>query len=290
MALSSPAAGRTPISPFFNGTLPTCDGASARRGDARLLWFGMTETEDGSDLAGASRERYVRSMFDRIASPYDRLNRLISFGRDEAWRAHALGMLGVNAGDQVADLGTGTGDLYLQLLERVGAEGRVYGVDIAQNMLDIARTKAREIVPDDRIELHLGAAADTGLESASLDAVCMSWVLRNVGDRNAVYAEVLRVLKPGGGFLCLDTSRPSLAPVRWASALHLRGLMPLIVKGAGGDMEAYRYLTASTAKFPMKKALADEMRNAGFEVERIKSYALGCIAAHIARKPKGSRP
>lgn len=250
----------------------------------------MNETEDGSTLAGASRERYVRTMFDRIASPYDRLNRLISFGRDEAWRARSLELLGVGPGDRVADLGTGTGDLYLQLLDRVGAEGEVIGLDIAANMLDIARSKALTRHPEDRIHLAVRSAAETGLEDASLDAVCMSWVLRNVGDRNEVYAEILRVLRPGGGFLCLDTSRPSFAPLRWATALHLRGTMPLIVRGVGGDMEAYRYLTESTAKFPMKRALADEMEAAGFEVERIKSFAVGCIAAHIARKPGGTTP
>jgi demethylmenaquinone methyltransferase / 2-methoxy-6-polyprenyl-1,4-benzoquinol methylase len=246
----------------------------------------MSETEDGSTLVGESRERYVRSMFDRIASPYDRLNRLISFGRDEAWRAASLDMLGVREGQHIADLGTGTGDLYLQLLERVGASGRVIGLDIAANMLEIAGEKARALHPAEQIDLRVASAAETGLEDASLDAVCMSWVLRNVGDRDAVYAEVLRILKPGGGFLCLDTSRNSFAPIRWASNIHLRGFMPLIVRGVGGDMDAYRYLTESTARFPMKRELAAEMKAAGFEVDRVRGFALGCIAAHVVRKPE----
>ncbi|MEZ6195456.1 MAG: ubiquinone/menaquinone biosynthesis methyltransferase [Planctomycetota bacterium] len=245
----------------------------------------MNQVDDPAELTGESRERYVRAMFDRIATPYDRLNRLISLGRDEAWRREALDMAGVGPGARVVDLGTGTGDLYLQLRERVGPTGAVIGIDLSPNMLEIARRKAELRPEGPAIDLREGNAQTTGLADASVDFATMAWVLRNVGDRRAAYAELRRILRPGGRFVCLDTSRPDFAPARWGSALYCRGVMPVIVLAAGGDMDAYRYLTSSTARFPMRRELENEMRDAGLVNVSSRPFCLGSIAAHVAENP-----
>lgn len=244
----------------------------------------MAATFDGSTLQGKEREEYVRKLFNEIAEPYDRLNRIISLGRDLAWRRRALDWAELGEGISAVDLGTGTGDFFLLLHERAGANGSVIGLDLAEQMLTVAREKAAAALGEQEFDLRVASAADTGLPSASADVVTMGWVLRNVGDRAAVYREVLRILRPGGKFLCIDMSQPDFAPLRWAAAVYLRLVMPGVIRLCGGDLEAYRYLARSTTRFPRKGELADEWRQAGFEEVRVRSFMLGQIGVHLGQK------
>ncbi|MEK6238554.1 MAG: ubiquinone/menaquinone biosynthesis methyltransferase [Planctomycetales bacterium] len=244
----------------------------------------MTTPIDGSQLTGSQREKYVTQLFNDVAGPYDKLNRIISLGRDPIWRRKALRFAGVQPGMNAADLGTGTGDFYLLLKHCVGPTGTVAGVDIADNMLAVARQKAEAAFPDDEHDLRIGSAAESGLPDESMDLVTMGWVLRNVGDRAAVYREVQRILKPSGKFLCVDMSHPDFPPLRWGAACYMRFAMPLMVRLCGGDMDAYRYLAKSTARFPGKSQLAEEFREAVFADAKVQSFMLGQIAAHLAEK------
>lgn len=242
------------------------------------------ESTDGSLLQGPDRERYVRELFNRIAKPYDRLNRVISLGRDSAWRRAVLDRIGVHAGMHAVDLGTGTGDFFLLLRERVGPSGTVTGIDLSPEMLEVARAKA-ERTGGRNAELRVGNAAATGLPDASADVVTMGWVLRNVGERAAVYREVLRILRPGGTFVSLDMSQPDSAFVRFGSTVYMNTFMPLVVRLVGGDYEAYTYLARSTARFPRKAELAAEWTAAGFADVSIRSFMAGSIAAHFGKRP-----
>lgn len=240
---------------------------------------------DGSQLRGRERETFVAGMFDRIASAYDSLNRVISFGQDLRWRRIALQRAGVPVGGAAVDLGTGTGDFFILLREAVGAAGTVTGIDIAAGMLEIARTKAAQAFPDGSHDLRLGGADRTDLPAGFADVVTMGWVLRNVGDRQAVYREVLRILKPGGKFVCLDMSQSDFAPLRWGASAYLNLVMPIVVRLIGGDRSAYEYLAKSTASFPRKRELAREWEAAGFARVEVGSFMLGGIGLHIGVKP-----
>lgn len=234
-------------------------------------------------LEGREKERAVERMFDEIATPYDRLNRLISLGRDAAWRRKLVARSGVRPGDRVADLGTGTGDLALLFAETTGPEGEVVGVDIAAGMLALAEAKGR--ARGRGIHLARASASATGLPDAWADVASMGFVLRNVVDRPAVYAEALRVLAPGGRFLVLDTSHPSHWPGRIGFALYRHALMPLLARLAGGELSAYRYLAQSTDRFPPPGPLAEECRAAGFTEVTTERLMMGSIVLLRAVKP-----
>ncbi|MAG56824.1 MAG: hypothetical protein CMJ83_11075 [Planctomycetes bacterium] len=238
-------------------------------------------TSAGWELQGAARERYVGDLFDRIARPYDRLNRVISLGRDRRWRRVAVTMSGAQPGDRVADVGTGTGDLGIAFAQHVDRAGQVVGIDLSAGMLAVAREKrAQADVPWYR--LVRGTAAATGLPPAWADVVSMGWVLRNVGDREAAYAEIHRVLKPGGRVVVVDMSRPR-GPLRRAGFWMFRHVvMPPLARLSGGDRSAYRYLAGSTDGFPDGPALADELREAGFADVRWRPLMMGAIAVHVA--------
>jgi demethylmenaquinone methyltransferase/2-methoxy-6-polyprenyl-1,4-benzoquinol methylase len=237
---------------------------------------------DGAALGGRDREAYVARLFDKIAGPYDRLNRLISLGRDRSWRRLAVQMAGVAPGNSVADLGCGTGDFILAALPALEGRGTVVGIDLAANMLEVARAKVEPVRGAVPVELRCGNAAETGLPDGWADVVLMGWVVRNLGDRRASYSEMLRVLKPGGRFVCLDSSKPESAVMRAGFGAYLHGVMPLVVRLCGGDRDAYRYLTASTERFLTARELAAELRAAGFQDVTHRSLMGGAMAIHRA--------
>ena len=84
-------------------------------------------------LSGAAKEVYVRAMFGRIARHYDRLNRLLSAGRDLAWRRLAADLADLPPGGLALDVATGTGDLAMELARRT-LNGRVVGLDFSPPM------------------------------------------------------------------------------------------------------------------------------------------------------------
>jgi len=236
---------------------------------------------DGAALRGRERELYVEQMFNRIAEPYDDLNRVISMGRDQRWRRLVVDMGGIGPGQSVLDLGTGTGDLAEAARVRVGETGRVLGLDLSENMLAVARQKiARHGWSN--VVVRRGNAEATEVPDASVDVVTMGWVLRNVGDRAATYREIRRVLKPGGRFVSLDMSKPESAFVRAGFHLYLRTLMPLFVRMQSGDGPAYRYLKRTTEEFLTARELAAEMRAGGFGHVDFRTLMLSTMAIHVA--------
>lgn len=236
---------------------------------------------DGSILSGEEREVYVERMFDRIAQPYDRLNRILSLGRDQAWRRRVVRHLSLSEDSKVCDLGTGTGDLALTLKESLGPAGRVVGVDLSGGMLAVAEEK-RKASGVEGILFARGSAAEIPVPENWADGISMGWVLRNVGDRGAVYAEVQRALRPGGRFVVIDMSRPRFWPSRAGFWVFRHLMMPLIVRLAGAEREAFRYLATSTDRFPRAPELADEMRAAGFASVEHHGLMGGSIAVHVA--------
>jgi demethylmenaquinone methyltransferase/2-methoxy-6-polyprenyl-1,4-benzoquinol methylase len=239
---------------------------------------------DAHSLRNPVPEATVRRLFSEIAGPYDRLNRAISLGRDRAWRRRLVALSGVEPGATVADLGTGTGDLALEFARKVGPHGRVIALDLAVPMLRLAVAKSRAArgVPP---RFLVASAAATGLADASCDVAAMAWVLRNVADRALAYAEVLRILRPGGRFLCIDMSRPSGLLPRAGFFLYRHLLLPLIVALGGGRARAYRYLARSTDRFPDRVALAREWQAAGFVDVQSHPLSLGAVCIHRGLKP-----
>jgi demethylmenaquinone methyltransferase/2-methoxy-6-polyprenyl-1,4-benzoquinol methylase len=234
--------------------------------------------------SGGEREHSVERMFDAISGPYDRLNRLLSLGRDQAWRRRVARALELRPGEVVCDLGTGTGDLALEVARVLAPGGVVVGLDLSFGMMREGLGKRPRAAP-----AHLGFAranaAQAPLADGSVDGVSMGWVLRNVGDREAVYREVLRILRPGRRFVVIDMSRPT-GPVSRAGFWAFRHLlMPVLARIAGGEKDAYRYLASSTDSFPRRAEIAAEMERAGFELLRSRSLMLGAIALWVARKP-----
>lgn len=204
--------------------------------------------------AGAEKRAAVQAMFDRIAPRYDALNRLLTGGLDQRWRRLALDAARVGPGDRVLDLACGTGDL----AEAAAARGaRVVGVDFSRGMLRGARRRGVAA------GLAQGDALALPLRTGCADAAVCGFALRNFTALAPVFAELARVLAPGGRLALLDVDRPRARWLAAAHSLYFDRFVPRI--GAWlSDRAAYSYLPRSTSYLPPEPELLALLGAAGF--------------------------
>lgn len=222
----------------------------------------------------ADKGRTVRAMFDRIAPRYDALNRVLSLGLDRGWRRLALDAIGVGPRDRVLDLACGTGDLAALAAAR-GAT--VVGLDFARAMLDGAQTRCGDC------HLAQGDAAALPLPDAWATAVTCGFALRNFVSLPPVFAEVARVVAPGGRIALLDVDRPDSALARAGHTLWFDRVVPR-VGGWFSDAQAYAYLPRSTVYLPPANELRSQLENCGFERVAKRSLLLGAAQLWTAQR------
>lgn len=190
-------------------------------------------------------------MFDAIAPRYDLVNRLITLGLDQHWRARTIRALALAPGSLVLDLACGTGVLG-DLARRRGY--RVVGADMSAGMLAGSTT---------RLPAALGDAASLPFATASFDGVLCAYALRNFTDLEASFAEAARVVRPGGRISILEVATPPNPLVRAGHRVWFNHVVPAI-GAALSDPDAYRYLPESVAYLPDGPALRVMLRDAGF--------------------------
>jgi demethylmenaquinone methyltransferase / 2-methoxy-6-polyprenyl-1,4-benzoquinol methylase len=215
---------------------------------------GSVLTPSGDLPEGTDKRRAVEEMFDRVAPGYDRMNRIISLGRDTGWRRRTIDSLGLPRGSLVLDLACGTGDLCCEL---AGAGYRPVGVDFSTRMLELARSRTDA-------PLVRGDAQALPLHDGAVDGVVCGFALRNFVDVQAVFLECARVLRPGGRLAALDAAVPEHLVMRAGNTVWFRGAVPLLGRLLGRNADAYRYLPRSTAYLPSPRTLLDQLHAAGF--------------------------
>jgi demethylmenaquinone methyltransferase / 2-methoxy-6-polyprenyl-1,4-benzoquinol methylase len=220
----------------------------------------------------------VREMFDRISPSYDRMNMLMSGGRDGRWRRLAVRAAAVRPGDSAIDVCCGTGDLAIELRRAVGPSGRVVGLDFAPQMLEVARRKSVAV------EWVEGDALALPFQDDEFAAATVGFGVRNLADYARGFTEMARVVRPGGRVVCLEMSTPGPA-IRPFSRVWTDHGVPLLGRLVARDPGAYRYLPASVHRFPTADELAGVMGAAGLSDVSFKRLMLGVVALHVGTVP-----
>jgi demethylmenaquinone methyltransferase/2-methoxy-6-polyprenyl-1,4-benzoquinol methylase len=208
------------------------------------------------------KKEQVAQMFDTISGNYDNLNRVISFGIDVKWRKKVLKIVSDKKPKNILDIATGTGDLAI-LMAKTNAE-KIIGLDISAGMLEVGKKKIEEKKLSPIIELVLGDSENIPFENNYFDAITVGFGVRNFENLEKGFAEILRVLKPNGVFVILETSVPDKTPYKQGYNFYTKNILPLIGKLFSKDNSAYGYLSESAAAFPYGEALNNILRKIGF--------------------------
>ncbi len=230
----------------------------------------------------------VSQMFAGIAGRYDLANHLLSGGVDFYWRRVLTRKVRDFKPREVVDLATGSGDVAFKLRDRLGPDVPVTGLDFCEPMLDEARQKKSNKPSYADLDFNFGDCMALPLADDSVDAVTISFGVRNFEDRQKGLREILRVLRPGGRLYVLEFSQPD----RWFCPFYyfyLKYILPWVAALATGDKSAYDYLAGTIENFPTKEALADQLREAGFETVRATGLTFSIVAIHEATKAGAQR-
>ena len=222
----------------------------------------------------------VKGVFDSVASRYDIMNDVMSGGLHRIWKRFAIDQAGVKAGHTVLDLAGGTGDLARRFAQQVGASGEVVLADINHAMLEQGRRRLVDAGVAGNLSIAQVDAENLPFADASFDRIAIAFGLRNVTDKDAALASMLRVLKPGGKALILEFSKPA-ASIKPLYDLYSFKLLPAFGKLVANDAESYQYLAESIRMHPDQDTLLGMMQDAGFERCRYNNLTAGIVALHV---------
>lgn len=228
------------------------------------------------------KRRYVARLFATIADRYDFITRLLSYGRDQHWKARLIATADPRPGERVLDLACGTGDITFAAAVR-GA--RVAGLDLTPRMVQLAQARATTTAATSaRPAFLVGDMMTLPIADGSIDVVTVGYGLRNVPVLHDAIGEIHRVLAPGGRLLSLDFNRPQFAPLRVAYLAYLTVVGSLVGWALHGDPDTYRYIPESIKRYPGAEAVAQRLIDAGFREARWERVLGGLMAIHVARK------
>jgi len=228
------------------------------------------------------KKQQIAKMFDTISNEYDDLNRVISFGIDIKWRNKVVQIISDYKPSNILDIATGTGDLAINLSKTKATQ--ITGLDISEGMLDVGRKKISKKSLDNTIDMVLGDSENLPFDANTFDAITVAFGVRNFENLEIGLAEILRVLKPNGIFVVLETSVPVKFPFKQGYNIYTKALLPLIGRLFSRDKSAYQYLSESATKFPYGEAFNNILNKIGFINSKALPQTFGVATIYTATK------
>ena len=231
----------------------------------------------------AAKTGQVREMFDSIAPAYDVMNRMMTLGIDRTWRRKAVDMVGEYKPRRILDVATGTGDLAFLIDERLHPES-LTGIDLSEGMLAVAREKARQRGVDNRVYFAVEDCLALSMPNNSFDAITVAYGVRNFENLQQGFAEMYRVLSPGGVLCVIELSTPEHFPMRQLYKLYTYTIIPLVGRIVSRDKQAYTYLPRSVAAVAQGEEMLDIFRAVGFKNCRLRRLTFGACTIYMGEK------
>lgn len=237
----------------------------------------------------------LKDYYSDIYRTYDRVNSIFTFGRDVVWRRRAVKVCLEGDPGNLLDVCTGTGDFILEAARQSVNPGKkvvLTGFDFSRAMLDEAERKLEVLTSGGRVNPDIsfleGEVGRMPFESGTFEAMGITFGIRNLLYENSSAAlhlqELFRVLKPGGKFVVLESSRPANVFWRLFNNIYLRFILPYLGGIVSGNLKAYRYLARSSRNYYSITEMASILEEAGFSIISRRSFFLGSVMMLVAGK------
>jgi demethylmenaquinone methyltransferase/2-methoxy-6-polyprenyl-1,4-benzoquinol methylase len=226
----------------------------------------------------------VAQVFDSVATKYDLMNDLMSFGIHRLWKRFTINLAGIKRGNRVLDLAGGTGDLASRFSPLVGPQGQIVLVDINAAMLNEGRRRLTDQGIVGNVAYVQADAERLPFPDNTFDCLSIAFGLRNVTHKAQALRSMYGVLKPGGRVLILEFSHPTLPGLQPLYDLYSFKVLPLMGKIVAKDAASYRYLAESIRVHPDQETLQEMMEQAGFERCEYFNLTGGIVAVHRGYK------
>lgn len=233
-------------------------------------------------VPGTERGAQVQALFARIASRYDLLNDLQSFGLHRRWKKRVVRLARPQRGQRALDVCCGTGDLGLAFA-RQGLEA--LGLDFSPEMLGVAAARVRQR-PACKLPLVRGDALQLPFPADTFDVVTVGYGLRNLADWQKGLAQMLRVAKPGGRVLVLDFGKPDSPLWRSIYFRYLRLFVPFLGWAFCGSASAYAYILESLKHYPAQHGVAEHMHRLGMNQVQVVNFLGGVMTINYGEKAR----
>ena len=231
-------------------------------------------------VSATEKTRRVGEVFSSVASRYDLMNDLMSFGLHRIWKRLAILAAKIRPSERVLDLAGGTGDLSRKIVERLGDDGSLVLADVNEQMLQHGRDRLLDAGVGSRLSFVQANAEALPFRENYFDVVCIAFGLRNVTDKTAALGEMFRVLRPGGRTFILEFSHLKIPALKRLYDLYSFRVLPKMGALVARDAASYQYLAESIRVHPNQEALTSIMQDVGFERCRYRNLAGGIVALH----------
>jgi ubiquinone/menaquinone biosynthesis methyltransferase len=223
---------------------------------------------------------FNKQLFGHIAPKYDMVNRILSFGRDTAWKKQLVEDLPDLKTPACLDVACGTGDITFRLATKYNG-GRIAGLDLTEPMIDLAKTRDKFA----NIAFEIGDMCRMSFADDSFDIVTGGYALRNAPNLEQALLEIRRVMKPGGTAAFLDLSKSPNRFFRTIQVFLLRfwgGLWGIVLHR---NPQLYTYIAVSLRQFPDSTALKQLISRLGFTDIRSRKHFFGFTETIFFQKP-----
>ena len=239
----------------------------------KLSNFGYTK------VTNKEKTKLVQKVFSDVASNYDLMNDVMSFGAHRLWKRTFIDIINPSYGDKIIDVGSGSGDVVLEIQKKY-SNAKIDIVDLNKAMLQ----EGKKRIKSGNINFYQQNAENLMFPDNSYDKYIISFCLRNITDIDQSFREAFRILKPGGQYYCLEFSRPSSFLISNIYSYYKSNLIPTLGKILSNNRDAYNYLSESIDMFPNQKDLKKRMELTGFTSVKFINLFNGIVSIHTGFK------
>ena len=232
-----------------------------------------------SKVTTKEKTKLVQKVFSDVANNYDLMNDVMSFGAHRLWKKSFIDIVNPSSGNKIIDVGSGSGDLVLEILKR-DLNLKIDMVDLNKAML----LEGKKRIINDNVQFFQQNAESLNFLDNIYDKYLISFCLRNVTDIDQSLKEAFRILKPGGQYYCLEFSRPNSFVLANIYSYYKSNVIPTFGKIFSNNREAYNYLNESIDLFPTQDELKKRIESAGFKSVKYTNLFDGIVSIHTGYK------